>query len=209
MGHIVGAVDEFMSTARLFAPIAAWQIAQYLEANDRSAYSGKHRPAYERLPAVVQERRVNAVVTGPNHRLGPRQAGFGGVELGSSGWPSTRSIDVGAVVDPKHAHHACVVVDLMDQAVRTATGGPETCELSLEWVSDPARGIDEGAEHELDHRGGDSFRETCQGTFSPSGNGEPVFRRSHWCRYLARSSSADSTRPFATSSRAILISFIA
>ena len=46
-----------------------WQIAQYLEDNDRSAYTGKRRLAYERLLAVVEERRVDAVVTWHNDRL--------------------------------------------------------------------------------------------------------------------------------------------
>ena len=40
-----------------------WQIAHYFEDNDRSAYSGKRRPTYERLLAAVDERRLHAVVT--------------------------------------------------------------------------------------------------------------------------------------------------
>lgn len=40
-----------------------WEIAQYFEDNDRLAYSGKGRPAYERLLAAVNESRVDAVVT--------------------------------------------------------------------------------------------------------------------------------------------------
>jgi len=46
-----------------------WEIAQYFEDNDRSAYSGKRRPAYECLLAAVEERRLDAVVTWHNDRL--------------------------------------------------------------------------------------------------------------------------------------------
>ncbi len=46
-----------------------WEIAQYFEDNDRSAYSGKRRPAYERLLVAVDECRLDAVVTWHNDRL--------------------------------------------------------------------------------------------------------------------------------------------
>ena len=58
-------------TARLSAPIGAGMvlISQYFEDNDRSAYSGKKRPAYERMLAAIQDRRLDAVVTWHNDRL--------------------------------------------------------------------------------------------------------------------------------------------
>ena len=46
-----------------------WEIAQYFEDNDRSAYSGKRRQAYERMLAAVEERRLDAIVTWRNDRL--------------------------------------------------------------------------------------------------------------------------------------------
>ena len=46
-----------------------WEIAQYLEDNDRSAYSGKRRAAYERLLTAVDDGRLDAVVTWYNDRL--------------------------------------------------------------------------------------------------------------------------------------------
>ena len=46
-----------------------WEIAHYFEDNDRSAYSGKRRPAYQRLLTAVEERRLDAVVTWHNDRL--------------------------------------------------------------------------------------------------------------------------------------------
>ena len=61
------------------------------------------------------------------------------------------------MVDPKHPHGSFLVVDLIDNPVRTSAGCPETSELSLEWVPDAARGLDEGTKHELDDRGCDAF----------------------------------------------------
>lgn len=46
-----------------------WDIAHYFEDNDRSAYSGKRRPAYEQMLTAVEERRLDAVVTWHNDRL--------------------------------------------------------------------------------------------------------------------------------------------
>jgi len=46
-----------------------WEITQYFEDNDRSAYSGKRRPAYDGMLAAVGERRLEAVVTWHNDRL--------------------------------------------------------------------------------------------------------------------------------------------
>ncbi|MFN2502967.1 MAG: recombinase family protein [Acidimicrobiales bacterium] len=46
-----------------------WEITEYYEDNDRSAYSGKRRPAYERMLTAVEERRLDAVVTWHNDRL--------------------------------------------------------------------------------------------------------------------------------------------
>ncbi len=46
-----------------------WEIAHYFEDNDRSAYSGKRRPAYERLLAAVDERRLDAILAWHNDRL--------------------------------------------------------------------------------------------------------------------------------------------
>lgn len=46
-----------------------WEIAQYFEDNERSAYSGKRRPAYEGMLAAIEERRLDAVVAWHNDRL--------------------------------------------------------------------------------------------------------------------------------------------
>ncbi len=46
-----------------------WEIAEYFEDNDRSAYSDKRRPAYEQMLMAVDERRLEAVVTWHNDRL--------------------------------------------------------------------------------------------------------------------------------------------
>ena len=54
---------EALCTAR------GWPIAGYFEDNDRSAYSGKKRRAYEEMLAAVEDRQLDAVVTWHNDRL--------------------------------------------------------------------------------------------------------------------------------------------
>jgi site-specific DNA recombinase len=46
-----------------------WDIAQYFEDNDASAYSGKPRRAYERMMSAVGEGALDAIVTWHNDRL--------------------------------------------------------------------------------------------------------------------------------------------
>lgn len=66
------------------------------------------------------------------------------------------------MVDPKHRHDRCVVIDLVHNPIRTTTRRPETSELSLEWVPDTAWGVDESTKHELDDGGGDAFWQTSK-----------------------------------------------
>lgn len=61
------------------------------------------------------------------------------------------------MVDPKHPHEPLIVVYLVHHPIGAATRRPETSELTLEWVAKAARGLDEGAKHELDDRGCDSL----------------------------------------------------
>lgn len=46
-----------------------WAVAQCFEDNDSSAYSGKPRPAYDRMLAAVEAGAVDAIVTWHNDRL--------------------------------------------------------------------------------------------------------------------------------------------
>ncbi len=46
-----------------------WEIARYFEDNDRSAYSGKRRRAYEHMLTAVDEGTLGAIVTWHNDRL--------------------------------------------------------------------------------------------------------------------------------------------
>ena len=46
-----------------------WEIAQYFEDNDTSAYSGKPRRAYERMLSAIEEGTIGAIVTWHNDRL--------------------------------------------------------------------------------------------------------------------------------------------
>src|SRR5919202_2500658 len=45
-----------------------WQITHYFEDNDRSAYSGKKRRAYEDMLVAVEDGALDAVVTWSNDR---------------------------------------------------------------------------------------------------------------------------------------------
>jgi hypothetical protein len=66
------------------------------------------------------------------------------------------------MVDAEHPDGSSIVVDVIDDPVRTAARHPEASELSLEWVPDAARGVDEGSKHELDDRGCDTFGQTSK-----------------------------------------------
>ncbi|MDQ4068908.1 MAG: recombinase family protein, partial [Actinomycetota bacterium] len=46
-----------------------WQLAELFEDNDYSASSGRRRPAYERMLAAVECRRIDTIVTWDNDRL--------------------------------------------------------------------------------------------------------------------------------------------
>ena len=46
-----------------------WEIAQYFEDNDASAYSGKPRRAYERMLSTIEQGAIGAIVTWHNDRL--------------------------------------------------------------------------------------------------------------------------------------------
>ena len=46
-----------------------WEVAQYFEDNDASAYSGKPRRAYERMLSAIDEGAIGAIVTWHNDRL--------------------------------------------------------------------------------------------------------------------------------------------
>ena len=46
-----------------------WEITQYFEDNDRSAYSGKKRRAYEQMLKAVEDGVIDAIVTWHNNRL--------------------------------------------------------------------------------------------------------------------------------------------
>lgn len=45
-----------------------WEIGQYVEDNDASAYSGKPRRAYERMLSAIEEGAIGAIVTWHNDR---------------------------------------------------------------------------------------------------------------------------------------------
>ncbi len=67
-----------------------WEVATYLEDNDRSAYSGKPRRAYQQLLRSVEAAEIDAIVTWHNDRLHRSQKELEGfidlVECTASAW---------------------------------------------------------------------------------------------------------------------------
>ena len=55
-----------------------------------------------------------------------------------------------------------LVVDLVDDAVRTASRRVEPSQLTLESTTDSVQVLDEGGEHELDDRGRGALGEALQ-----------------------------------------------
>jgi hypothetical protein len=64
------------------------------------------------------------------------------------------------VIDANYANLILGILDRVDQAVRTTTGGPEPHELPLQWVTDTTRRLGERAEHELDNRSCNGLRQS-------------------------------------------------
>ena len=62
-------VDRQRVDCEALCAARGWEVAQYFEDNDASAYSGKPRRAYERMVAVIEDGTVDAVVTWHNDRL--------------------------------------------------------------------------------------------------------------------------------------------
>lgn len=115
---------------------------------------------------------------------------------------STASVHIGSMFDPEYRHQLPSVVDLVHDPVRAAAGRPHAGQFALELVADTAGFLDKGAEHELDDRGCDALCQSGQATFRACGDDQFVLDLGHRCKYLARSSSAVRTRPFAASVRA-------
>ena len=58
-----------------------------------------------------------------------------------------------------------LIIDLVDDPIGAASCRPESGELALKWVSDPARVLHQRPEQELHHRRSDPFRESCELSF--------------------------------------------
>ena len=75
------------------------------------------------------------------------------------------SIDVRTVLDPKDRDHRLVVVDLVDHAIGTTPRRPRTREFSLQWMANTSGVLAQWAEHELDHRRGDTLGQPIELSF--------------------------------------------
>lgn len=85
------------------------------------------------------------------------------------------------MVDPQYEDLVRRLADLVDQAIRTSSGGPESDELAAKTISDTFRVIQKDPQHEPDHRGRGLLRQSGQTTFGcrgydelPSGTGHAL-----------------------------------
>lgn len=99
------------------------------------------------------------------------------------------------MVDPEDDYGHTFVVDLVDHPIRPASSRPESGKFALERVTNPTRCFDEPGEHEFDDRRRNALGQSGQRPFRGGSNDKTVFRDRHLSRYLARRSSALSTRP--------------
>lgn len=74
--------------------------------------------------------------------------------VGEGAGGSAGSVDVGAVIDAHDSDRGVVVVDLVDDAIGTAPGGPQASQLPLQRMPNAAGSFEECSNHELDNGGG-------------------------------------------------------
>lgn len=103
------------------------------------------------------------------------------------------------MVDAEHGDALLCVVDLGDDAVGASSRGPESRQFTLQRVTDSAWVLAQRAEHELDDGGGDAFRKSAELAFGGGGDAQLEAAVAHRRRNLARSCSADTVSPSATS----------
>jgi hypothetical protein len=75
---------------------------------------------------------------------------------------SAAPIGVPAVLNPMDEHDLCFVVDLVHDAIVTATRRPEPAQLTHEWFAHSMRVVGESAEHQRDRRIADLRRESLK-----------------------------------------------
>lgn len=61
------------------------------------------------------------------------------------------------MVDLQHGDKARLVTDLVDHSISASSGRPQPGEFSLQGMTDSARVLAEGTDHELHDGSGDSF----------------------------------------------------
>jgi hypothetical protein len=66
------------------------------------------------------------------------------------------------MIDTQDGHRPGVVVDLVDDTVRSPSSRPQAGEFPLEGMSNPSRVIDEGTDEKLDNRCCRAGREASQ-----------------------------------------------
>jgi hypothetical protein len=71
-------------------------------------------------------------------------------------------VDVGSMLDPQDGHRAGIVVDVVDDTVRAASGRPQAGEFPLEGMSNPSWVVNERTDEELDDGCCQALRETSE-----------------------------------------------
>jgi hypothetical protein len=78
-------------------------------------------------------------------------------------------VDVGSVIDAKDAHDPLVVVEFVDDAIRTSARRPQTGQLPSQGMSHPSGVLRERPEQELDDRDGDCLGKAAKGSLGGRG----------------------------------------
>lgn len=66
------------------------------------------------------------------------------------------------MLDAKNDHETTCFIDLVDHAVRTASGRSQPAEFTLEFAAETVRIVDERSEHELDDRCRSAFGKSTE-----------------------------------------------
>jgi hypothetical protein len=84
---------------------------------------------------------------------------------------SALSIDVGAMIDPQHEDAVLLIVDLVDDSVRTTSGGPEPFKFALERMTNAVGVLAQRPKHELNDGRSDPARQPGQLSLGRCGDG--------------------------------------
>jgi hypothetical protein len=82
-----------------------------------------------------------------------------GAPIGSYGVLLSGPVDVGTMLDAKDRDDRGCFVDLIDDAICTASRGPQSSQFALQLMTDSAGVLAQRPDHELDDGGSDTLRQ--------------------------------------------------